>query len=75
MQNRKEKIWETCALIYTPVSFRNRPKIQKIYRQVISAVYVYTQDAAQKRAIVTTFFPEPLGWGTCCHLHKGGGHL
>jgi hypothetical protein len=32
--------------------------------------------AAQKRAIVRTgFLPEPLGWGTCCHLRKGGGHL
>jgi hypothetical protein len=31
--------------------------------------------AAQKRAIIRTFFPEPWGLGTCYHLRKGGGHL
>jgi len=20
-------------------------------------------------------FPERLGWGTCCHMRKGGGHF
>jgi hypothetical protein len=43
---------------------------------VFGYLAVIIQDVAQKRAIVRTgFFPESLGRGTYCHLHKGGCHL
>jgi hypothetical protein len=31
-------------------------------------IWCFIQDAVQTGAIVRTFFPKPLGWGTCCHL-------